>query len=101
MPKITLPNGDIKEFDRPVSISEIAASIGAGLARVCVAGKVNGELHDACDLVSEDCEVCIITPKDKEGIEIIRHSCAHLLGCLLYTSPSPRDRQKSRMPSSA
>ena len=80
MPKITLPNGDIKEFDRPVSISEIAQSIGAGLARVCVAGKVNGQLHDACDLVSEDAEVCIITPKDKEGIEIIRHSCAHLLG---------------------
>ena len=79
MPKITLPNGDIKEFDRPVSISEIAQSIGPGLARVCVAGKVNGQLHDACDL---SCRmlVSIVTPKDKEGIGIIRHSCAHLLG---------------------
>ena len=80
MPKITLPNGDIKEFDKPVSIFELASSIGPGLARNCVAGKVNGELHDACDLISQDAEVSIITPKDKEGIEIIRHSCAHLLG---------------------
>ena len=80
MPKITLPNGDIKEFDKPISIFELAQSIGAGLARNCVAGKINGELHDACDLIENDAEVSIITPKDKEGIEIIRHSCAHLLG---------------------
>ncbi len=80
MPKITLPNGDIKEFDQAVSVMDIAKSIGPGLARNCVAGKVNGELRDACDLVETDAAVSIITPKDQEGIEIIRHSCAHLLG---------------------
>ena len=80
MPKITLPSGDVKEFDSAVSISDIAKSIGPGLARVCVAGKVDGVLKDACDLVDHDATVSIITPKDKEGIEIIRHSCAHLMG---------------------
>ncbi|HAR79305.1 MAG TPA: threonine--tRNA ligase [Succinivibrionaceae bacterium] len=80
MPKITLPNGDIKEFDRPVSIFEIAQSIGSGLAKACVAGKIDGVAHDACDLVDHDAQVTIITAKDQEGIEIIRHSCAHLLG---------------------
>uniref|UniRef100_UPI00402A5F99 threonine--tRNA ligase n=1 Tax=Succinivibrio sp. TaxID=2053619 RepID=UPI00402A5F99 len=80
MPKITLPNGDIKEFDRPISIYDLASAIGPGLARNCVAGKIDGQLHDACDLIDHDAEVSIITPKDKDGIEIIRHSCAHLLG---------------------
>lgn len=80
MPKITLPNGAVKEFDRPVSIYEVAQSIGPGLARNCVAGKIDGVEHDACELVDHDAEVTIITPKDKEGIAIIRHSCAHLLG---------------------
>ncbi|MGN6977297.1 TGS domain-containing protein, partial [Neisseria sp. P0006.S006] len=58
----------------------IAASIGAGLAKATVAGKVNGKLVDACDPITEDAHVQIITPKDKEGVEIIRHSCAHLVG---------------------
>ena len=80
MPKITLPNGDIKEFDKPISIYELAQSIGAGLARNCVAGKIDGQLHDACDLIENDAKVEIVTPKDKDGIDIIRHSCAHLLG---------------------
>jgi hypothetical protein len=80
MPVITLPDGSKKNFDSPVSIYEIAQSIGPGLAKVCVAGKVNGVLVDACDKVSEDAQVSIITPKDQEGVEIIRHSCAHLLG---------------------
>lgn len=80
MLKITLPNGDVKEFDRPVSILEVAQSIGAGLARNCVAGKIDGVEHDACEMVDHDAQVTIITPKDKEGIDIIRHSCAHLLG---------------------
>ncbi|MGN6877103.1 TGS domain-containing protein, partial [Neisseria sp. P0021.S007] len=56
------------------------ASIGAGLAKATVAGKVNGKLVDACDPITEDAHVQIITPKDKEGVEIIRHSCAHLVG---------------------
>ena len=57
MPKITLPNGDIKEFDKPISIYELASSIGPGLARNCVAGKIDGELHDACDLIENDATV--------------------------------------------
>ena len=80
MPKITLPNGAVKEFDHPVSVFEVAQSIGPGLARACVAGKVDGVLHDACDAIDHDAAVSIITLKDKEGVEIIRHSCAHLLG---------------------
>lgn len=80
MIKITLPNGAIKEFDHEVSILEIAKSIGTSLGKACVAGKVDGVLHDACDLVTADAKVEIVTPKDKDGIEIIRHSCAHLLG---------------------
>ena len=80
MLKITLPNGAVKEFDGPVSIMQVAESIGAGLARACVAGRIDGVAHDACDMVSHDAKVEIITPKDEAGIEIIRHSCAHLLG---------------------
>lgn len=77
---ITLPNGDIKHFDAPTTVMDIAQSIGAGLAKACVAGKVNGKLVDACDPITTDATVQIITPKDDEGVEIIRHSCAHLLG---------------------
>ena len=80
MPAITLPDGSIKNFENAVSVYEVAQSIGPGLAKVCVAGKVNGELVDACELITEDAALSIITPKDQEGIEIIRHSCAHLLG---------------------
>lgn len=80
MVAITLPNGDIKHFDAPTTVMDIAQSIGAGLAKACVAGKVNGKLVDACDPITTDATVQIITPKDDEGVEIIRHSCAHLLG---------------------
>ena len=80
MVKITLPNGAVKEFESAVSIADIAAAIGPGLARNCVAGRVDGVLHDACDLVTQDAKVEIVTPKDNDGLEIIRHSCAHLLG---------------------
>lgn len=80
MPVITLPDGSQRQFDAPVSVQEIAASIGSGLAKACVAGRVNGELRDACDLISDDAQVSIITLKDDDGIHIMRHSCAHLLG---------------------
>ncbi|MDQ9010341.1 threonine--tRNA ligase [Acinetobacter gerneri] len=80
MPIITLPNGDQKSFDHSVSVMEVAQSIGPGLAKNTVAGKVNGRLVDACDLITEDANLQIITPKDQEGVEIIRHSCAHLVG---------------------
>jgi len=80
MPIITLPDGSQRSFDHPVSVLEVAQSIGAGLAKATVAGKVNGQLVDACDLIDSDATLQIITPKDQEGVEIIRHSCAHLIG---------------------
>ncbi|MDO1510278.1 MULTISPECIES: threonine--tRNA ligase [unclassified Neisseria] len=80
MLNITLPDGSIRQFEAPVSVYDVAASIGTGLAKATVAGKVNGKLVDACDLIKEDAQVQIITPKDPEGVEIIRHSCAHLIG---------------------
>ncbi|WP_416190148.1 threonine--tRNA ligase [Neisseria sp. CCUG17229] len=80
MLNITLPDGSVRQYESPVTVAQIAASIGAGLAKATVAGKVNGKLVDACDPITEDSSVQIITPKDKEGVEIIRHSCAHLIG---------------------
>ena len=80
MPIITLPDGSKREFDRPVSVLEVAQYIGAGLAKATIAGRVNGVRHDACDIINEDANLEIITAKDEDGLEIIRHSCAHLLG---------------------
>ncbi|KAF1695584.1 threonine--tRNA ligase [Pseudoxanthomonas jiangsuensis] len=77
---ITLPDGSRREFDAPVSPLQVAQSIGAGLAKATVAGQVDGRLVDAGDLIDHDASLRIITPKDEEGVEIIRHSCAHLVG---------------------
>ena len=77
---ITLPDGSVRHYEAPATITQIAADIGAGLAKATVAGKVNGILRDASDPITEDASVQIITPKDPEGVEIIRHSCAHLVG---------------------
>ena len=80
MPKITLPDGSNKEFDEPVNFDQIALSIGKGLAKATVAGFLNGDLVDASEIVEKDSDVVIVTNSDEEGIEIIRHSCAHLFG---------------------
>ncbi|OOF80018.1 threonine--tRNA ligase [Rodentibacter caecimuris] len=80
MPIITLPDGSQRQFDRPVSVLEVAQDIGAGLAKATIAGRVNGERRDACDIIEQDAKLEIITAKDEDGLEIIRHSCAHLLG---------------------
>lgn len=77
---IQLPDGSKREFPGPVSVAEVAQSIGPGLAKVTVAGKVDGQLVDASDRIDHDAKLQIITPKDEEGLEIIRHSCAHLVG---------------------
>ena len=77
---ITLPDGSRREFDAPVSVLQVAQSIGAGLAKATVAGQVDGRLVDASDVIDRDATLRIITPKDEEGVEIIRHSCAHLVG---------------------
>ena len=80
MIQITLPDGSQREFSGPVTVAEVAQSIGPGLAKNTVAGKVDGKLVDACDTIDHNAALQIITPKDKEGVEIIRHSCAHLVG---------------------
>jgi len=80
MPVITLPDGSQKQFDRPVSVQEVAASIGAGLARAALAGRVDGALVDTSFVIQGDAKLAIVTDKDPDGLEVIRHSTAHLLG---------------------
>jgi threonyl-tRNA synthetase len=79
MVQITLPDGSLREFPGPVTVAELAASIGAGLAKATLGGKVNGLLVDASFSISQDTTVSIVTAKDAEGLELIRHSTAHLL----------------------
>lgn len=80
MPVITLPDGSQRAFDQAISILNVAADIGPGLAKATIAGEVDGQLKDACELIEHDATLRIITAKDDEGVEIIRHSCAHLIG---------------------
>ena len=80
MVAITLPDGSVKNFEGSTTVMEVAQSIGTGLAKATVAGRVNGHLVDACDPIVADANVEIVTPKDDDGVDIIRHSCAHLLG---------------------
>ncbi len=80
MPTIALPDGSTRQFEQPVTVMQIAESIGSGLARAALAGRVNGRLVDACVVVEDDAEVSIITSRDPEGVEILRHSSAHMLG---------------------
>ena len=79
MPVITLPDGSQRAFDHAVSIADVAASIGAGLAKAAIAGRVNGELVDTSYIINEDIKLSIVTEKDSDALEILRHSCAHLL----------------------
>jgi len=79
MVQITLPDGSLREYPNPVTVAEVAASIGAGLAKAALGGKVDGQLVDASFLVSRHANVSIITAKDADGLELIRHSTAHLL----------------------
>ena len=80
MPVITLPDGSKREFDQPVTLMQVAEDIGPGLAKATVCGRINGELVDACELISVDSDVTLITGRDQEGLEVIRHSFAHLVG---------------------
>lgn len=79
MPVIRLPDGSERKFDQPVTVAEVAMSIGAGLAKAALAGKVNDKVVDTSHLIESDAELAIITDKSPEGLEIIRHSTAHLL----------------------
>lgn len=79
MPQVTLPDGSKRDFKDPVTVAQIAQSIGAGLAKAALAGRVDGELVDTSYLVGSDADIAIVTERDDDGIEILRHSCAHLM----------------------
>ncbi|MCC6377501.1 MAG: threonine--tRNA ligase [Burkholderiales bacterium] len=79
MPDIRLPDGSVRHYERPVSVADIAASIGPGLAKAALAGKVDGRLVDTSHVVDRDAAVAIVTDRDPEGLEVLRHSTAHLL----------------------
>src|SRR6266849_9420652 len=79
MPNIRLPDGSIKSFSNPVTVAEVAQAIGPGLARAALAGRVNGKLVDTSYCLESDSELAIVTERDKDGLEILRHSAAHLL----------------------
>ncbi len=79
MPVVSLPDGSQREFAQPVTLLDVAANIGAGLARAALAGKINGKLVDLSTVLTEDADVAIVTERDAEGLEVIRHSTAHLL----------------------
>jgi len=80
MPVITLPDGSQRAFENPVSVLDVANDIGPGLAKATIAGRIDGERVDACEVMTQDSRLEIITARDDDGLEIIRHSCAHLLG---------------------
>ena len=80
MPVITLPDGTKKAFKENITIDDLSNSIGSGLAKATVAGRINGKLVDASEEISDDSDVVIVTNSDPVGLEIIRHSCAHLFG---------------------
>src|SRR6185295_7052675 len=79
MPDIRLPDGAIKHFDAPVTVAQVAASIGPGLAKAALAGRVDGKLVDTSYTIDRDASLAIVTDKDPDGIDVIRHSTAHLL----------------------
>ncbi|MEY3754342.1 MAG: threonyl-tRNA synthetase, partial [Pseudomonadota bacterium] len=79
MPVVTLPDGSQREYPAPLTIAAVASSIGAGLAKAALAGKVDDTLVDLSYLIERDIHLAIVTDKDPEALEVIRHSCAHLL----------------------
>lgn len=79
MPSVRLPDGSSRAFDAPLSVADVASSIGAGLARAALAGRVDGVLVDTSFVIDKDCDLAIITERDADGLEVIRHSCAHLM----------------------
>jgi threonyl-tRNA synthetase len=85
MPDIRLPDGSIKHFDVPVTVAQVAASIGPGLAKAALAGKVDGKLVDTSYEIDRDADLAVVTDKDPEGLEVLRHSTAHLLAYAVKT----------------
>ena len=85
MPDIRLPDGSVRSFDKPVTVHEVAASIGAGLARAALAGRVDDKLVDTSFLMSADADLAIVTERDADGLDVLRHSTAHLLAYAVKT----------------
>ncbi len=85
MPNIKLPDGSVRQFPQPVTVAEVAASIGPGLAKAALAGRVNGKLVDTSHRIEADAELAIVTERDKDGLDLIRHSTAHLLAYAVKT----------------
>ena len=85
MPAITLPDGTVKQFDHAVTGMQVAESIGAGLAKATLAARIDGELADASVPIDHDARIELVTAREQDGLDIIRHSCAHLLGQALKT----------------
>ncbi len=79
MLQITLPDGAVRSFEGPVTVAQVAASIGSGLAKAALAGKLNGVLVDTQTRIEQSSTLAIVTDKDSEGLELLRHSTAHLL----------------------
>ena len=79
MPLITLPDGSTRQYDQSVTVADVAASIGPGLAKAALAGRVDGQLVDTSFLIDDDADLAIVTERDEDGIEVLRHSCAHLM----------------------
>ena len=79
MVSVRLPDGSQRQFESAVTVAQVAASIGAGLAKAALAGKVDGKLVDTAHLIERDADLAIVTDKDADGLDIIRHSTAHLL----------------------
>ncbi len=79
MVNVTLPDGSVREFDAPVTVAQVASSIGAGLAKAALAGRVDGQLVDTSHVIDADAQLSIVTDKDADGLDVIRHSTAHLL----------------------
>ena len=106
MPVITLPDGSQRTYSEPVSIEKVAADIGPGLAKAALAGKVDGKLVDTSYVIDRDARLAIVTDRDAEGLEVIRHSTAHLLaqavkqlfpGCAGDDRPGDRRRLLLRL----
>ncbi|MGP1678807.1 MAG: threonine--tRNA ligase [Burkholderiales bacterium] len=85
MPNIKLPDGSVRQFSQPVTVAEVAASIGPGLAKAALAGRVDGKLVDTSFRIDADADLAIVTERDKDGLELIRHSTAHLLAYAVKT----------------
>jgi len=85
MVNVTLPDGSVRQFDAPVTVAQVASSIGAGLAKAALAGRVNGKLVDTSHLIDADSQLSIVTDKDADGLDMIRHSTAHLLAYAVKT----------------